>query len=140
MIIQDIPIYSGILRAPEGERRSVTDAARQSSLPQAYLSIAQESPASADRARLSGQGKDALEVFYPPFFPLGNTQGIYTVMIQSRGEKAPEDPAALPRAGDEPKKMEQTRKQPAAAETKPKAAGSGPEAAAAVGSVLDLKI
>lgn len=140
MIIQDIPIYSGIMRAPAGERRSATDAERQSPLPKAYLPAAEDSPAPSDSARLSGQGKDALEVFYPPFFPLGNTQGIYTVLISSREEKAAEETAALPRAEDDPKKTAQTRRQPSAAETKPQTESGSPDLSAAVGSVLDLKI
>jgi hypothetical protein len=140
MIIQDISIYSGILRTPAGERRSATDAERQSPLPVGHLPVAQEKAAPSGSARLSGQGKDALEVFYPPFFPLGNTQGIYTVLISSREEKAAEETATLPRAEDDPKKTAQTRRQPSAAETKPQTESGRPDASAVAGSVLDLKI
>ncbi|HPT70584.1 MAG TPA: hypothetical protein PKW50_10580 [Syntrophomonas sp.] len=36
----------------------------------------------SDNSNSSKERGDPLEIFYPPFFPMGNTQGIYSVLNQ----------------------------------------------------------
>lgn len=50
------------------------------------LPDAQEEKILPDNPSSSKEQCGALEIFYPPFFPLGNTQGIYSVLNQTKND------------------------------------------------------
>lgn len=82
----NIPIIQGLLHIAEGKTNSVNGKlATETDLSSQKIKLpeAQEKKILSDNSNLSkGQG-DPLEIIYPPFFPMGNTQGIYSVLNQT---------------------------------------------------------
>jgi hypothetical protein len=73
MNIQNIQIAQGLFRTVEerlNSRRENISSQSDASLPQVNLP-----DATADSSKLSNE-KDLMQVVYPPFFPIGNTQDI----------------------------------------------------------------
>jgi len=95
-------------------------------------------------ANLSHQKGASFELVYPPFFPVGNTQGIYTVMIEAKSDVSSD--AAQPQKAEkkpDPKTAEAKTEQPkvAKSEDEPRE-NSTPQIqeTSDPGSFLDLKV
>jgi hypothetical protein len=53
-----------------------------------------------DHINTSTVAKDVYEISYPPFFPIGNTQGIYSLMIQATTDRSSSDAVKTEKADD----------------------------------------
>jgi hypothetical protein len=81
----NIQIVQGLLSIGEGKINSANGKITTESdlSPQKIkLPEAQEKKILSDNSNSSKERGDPLEIFYPPFFPMGNTQGIYSVLNQ----------------------------------------------------------
>ena len=151
MNIQGIQIAQGLLtRAGEGKANSVKgNASAESKVPVQEISLpeAKENKILPENSNLSNTQGNAFEIFYPPFFPMGNTQGIFTVMMEAKpAEKPSPETTQVQKTGP---KTEETNAKAASGESKPVARDvdiriesnpSEAEQASKPGSVLDLKV
>ncbi len=87
MNIQNIQIAQGLFRTLE--ERLNSEKGKISSQKDVVLPQVNVPDATAEKAKASG-GQDLMEVVYPPFFPIGNTQDILFIegVKQMTGENA----------------------------------------------------
>jgi len=94
MNIQNIQIAQGILGAFDGKTTSVkgNDSA-ESDLSRQKINLppAKDKNKLPDHANASTVAKDVFEFSYPPFFPIGNTQDIYSLMMQATTDSSSSD-------------------------------------------------
>lgn len=77
-IVQGLSIGEGKINSANGKITTESDLSPQ----KIKLPEAQEKKILSDNSNSSKERGDPLEIFYPPFFPMGNTQGIYSVLNQ----------------------------------------------------------
>ena len=151
MNIQSIQIAQGLLtRAGEGKVNSAKgnpSAENNVSVQDISLPEAKENKILPENSNLSNTKGNAFEIFYPPFFPMGNTQGIYTVMMDAKPAKEPSSEPVQVQKTDQ--KTDETNVKAASAESMPvvrekdiriESSPSELEQASKPGSVLDLKV
>mgnify|MGYP001342176675 CR=1 FL=1 len=140
----NIPIVQGLLRVSEGKVNfadgkitTESDVSQQ----KAKLPEAQEEKILPDNPSSSKEQCDALEIFYPPFFPLGNTQGIYSVLNQAKNDVKSADSMGNQKA-DSSINTEATQQEQLASDRDEMIKNETPESKRMVnlGSVLDLKV
>lgn len=147
MNIQGIQIAQGLLRAVEGKSPSGkgnVSAESEISRPVINSPEAKENKILPNDSNLPTQKGDSFELVYPPFFPVGNTQGIYTVMIEAKSDASSD--AAQPQKAEKkpaPKTAEAKTEQPQVAHREDEPRESKPrqiQETSDPGSFLDLKV
>ena len=145
MNIQNIQIAHGFLWAAEEKidsGRGAVSAESDPSAPGMNLPQAQQTTP-PDQSNLSEAGAGALETCFPPFFPLGNTQGIYALVVEAKTDAASSDSVETRKADNEPHTEAIAEPRQAAANRKDESIQNhAPESdqTAHPGSVLDLKV
>lgn len=135
MNIQSMQFAQGLFSAVEGKINSGKGnaSAENDLLPQAInLPEAKENLISPDKSSALGS---EIDFYYPPFFPIGKTQEIFTVKKEAAvSSRPPSD------AGKTVKKETADTEQKQVAKDDPEPVkGSEPKSTAGSGGVLDLK-
>jgi len=138
MNIQNIQIAQGLFRTIEerlnSEKRNISSQ-KDVILPQVNVP-----DATAEKAKASG-GRDLMEVVYPPFFPIGNTQDILFIegVKQMTGENAKN---GLSVSVEEQKAIKQEENSKSASPDTGAGKDTAPQAEREInpGVVLDLKV
>lgn len=145
MNIQNIQIAHGFFRADEEKidsGRGAVSAESDPSAPGMNLPQAREKTP-PDQSILSEVGAGALETCFPPFFPLGNTQGIYAVVVEAKMDAASSESVETQKADNTTHTEAVAEQQRAAANKKDESIHNhapDTEETAHPGSVLDLKV
>ena len=145
MNIQNIQIAHGFFRADEEKNdsgRGAVSAESDPSAPGMNLPQAQQT-APPDQSISSEAGAGALETCFPPFFPLGNTQGIYAVVVEAKTDNSLSESVETQKGDNEPHTEAVAEPQRAAANKKDESIQNhapDTEETAHPGSVLDLKV
>lgn len=146
MNIQNIQNASGLFRTVDGKsdsRKGNISAERDPAVPEINLSEAEENP-SPDRSDAFKEKTDGLEMFYPPFFPMGNTQGIFMVEVDpdSASPDSVKVQKAIDRQDNVADKEAVAARQPVASDKDGLIKNNAPveKQTAHPGSVLDLKV
>ncbi len=95
MKIQNVQYISGLLQSAEGKAnhgRGTVSAESDQSLPMVNLPEAHEDDTSFAASKNPKSKGDLLQIIYPPFFPIGNTQGIYSVLAEPKPESELPEP------------------------------------------------
>ncbi len=90
----NVPIVQGLLSVGDGKISPAGGKiTTESDLSQQKIKLpeAPEDNVLSDNSNLSKEQCDPLQVFYPPFFPLGNTQGIYSVLNLTKTDSSSAD-------------------------------------------------
>lgn len=152
MNIQGIQIAQGLLtRAVEGKlpaAKGKLSAESVISVPEISLPAAKENKILPEQSNVPNHNGNAFELVYPPFFPLGNTQGIYEQMVDVAPQ--PNPVPAMPAAQVQKASSDRPEVRAGAPDNnKPVVAEKGKQVehktpvvndVAAPGSVLDLKV
>lgn len=111
-------------------------------LPPPDLSAPEENNLLPGSSGLSGDQTNALQVVYPPFFPIGMTQGIYSELTAPKTPEGAQAGAAAPVAADDPADSQSAEDAPEAGATSVAApVGNNANQAGApadAGSILNL--
>jgi len=141
MNIQNFQINQGVFRSLEGKPGAIKGAVSAESDPSVSgMNSAQAIPLSDALSQKQARG---LETSFPPFFPMGNTQGIFSVMIQAKPDNESSDftktqkidHAAVREAVDAQAQAAVHKKDESIQNPAPEA-----EQTAHSGSILDLKV
>ncbi len=102
MKIHNVQNVSGLLQSAEGKAnhaRGAVAAESEQSRPIVNLPETHQDNTSFSAPNDRKSKGDLLQVVYPPFFPIGNTQGIYSVLAEPKPESESPEPAQ-PENGD----------------------------------------
>lgn len=143
----NIPIIQGLLHIAEGKTNSVNGkVATETDLSSQKIKLpeAQEKKILFDNSNSSKGKGDPLEIFYPPFFPMGNTQGIYSVLNQTKKDSSSLDSMKEQKTGNSinTELIDAQQEEQVPLGKGVKISNNAPEAKkdVSLGSVLDLKV
>ena len=140
MNIQNFQVNQGVFRSLEGKPGPGKGVASAESDPSASGTNSAQAEPLPDA--LSQKKASGLEPSFPPFFPLGNTQGIFSVMIQAKPDNSSFE--SVETRKPDKTQMEAVAAQQQAAAHKQEEPIHNPapnaEKTAHPGSVLDLKV
>ena len=143
----NIQIVQGLLSIGEGKINSANGKITTESdlSPQKIkLPEAQEKKILSANSNSSKERGDPLEIFYPPFFPMGNTQGIYSVLNQEGKDSSSVDSTEKQNAENSQNSelLEAQQQQQIVLDDKENInkTAAEPKKVVSPGSVLDLKV
>lgn len=141
MNIHNFQMNQGVFRAVEGKPGAGKGAVSAENDPSASgMNSVQAEPLPDALSKKQASG---LETSFPPFFPLGNTQGIFSVMIQARPDNESSDFTKTQEMDNAANREAVAAQQQAAAHKKDESIQNpAPDTGqtAHPGSVLDLKV
>ncbi len=147
MNIQSIQIAQGLLsRAVEGKINPAKgNASAESGIPvqEINLPAAKENKILPENSNSSKTQGNTFAIIYPPFFPMGSTQGIYTAMMEAEPNPSSSEAVQPQKADDKTEKTNANAIQQQVANEKDVSVENNPpkaKQASDPGSVLDLKV
>ncbi|MEN6487753.1 MAG: hypothetical protein ABFD66_02540 [Smithella sp.] len=139
-IVQGLSIGEGKINSANGKITTESDLSPQ----KIKLPEAQEKKILSDNSDSSKEQSNPVEIFYPPFFPMGNTQGIYSVLNQTNKDSSSLDSKEKQKVDNSinVELIAAQQEEKVALDEGEKIKNNEPEAQKAVspGSVLDLNV
>ena len=139
MNIQSMQFAQGLLGAVEGKSnagKGIASAASDAVSQATHLPEAKDNKISSDKSSLLG---NAIDIYYPPFFPVGKTQEIFSAILETTNIGRPPS-EAVQAVKQESKETADAGQQQMVKEKVESVNDNAPQEAAGSGSVLDLKV